>query len=218
MQILRKKFSVIIPTIWKGPWVYELLEAFCNSDYTDEIILIDNDPSNSKEIPSNEKIKKIIPQNNLYVNPSWNLGVSLAKNDNIVISNDDILFNANRYLEYLSNLNELSEYGLIGVNSDNYSLSEDTEIILSKHGGSRNIGGWACLFALHRSRWVNIPEKIKIFYGDNYLQMRCYPIMELYGIKIKTVMSSSADTKLDWVNSITENDKVEWHNILRMGL
>jgi len=211
-----KKFSVIIPTIWKGPWINELLTGLCNSDYVDDIILIDNDPQNGIEILDSDKIRKITPDGNLYVNPSWNLGVSLAKNENIVISNDDILFDVDKYLGYISKLDNLKSYGIIGVNSDNYSLDIDEEISLNTYGDVHNTGGWACLLAFHKESWTIIPETIKIYYGDNFLQMRCSPILELRGVKIKTVMSSSANTSVDWVKQVTDNDLLEWYKILGM--
>jgi GT2 family glycosyltransferase len=207
-------FSVIIPTIWKGPWIYDLLERFCNNEYVDDIILINNNKSDSKEIPTSPKINIVTPEENLFVNPSWNLGVSLAKNKNIIISNDDILFNVDKYIEHLQSLYNLKEYGIIGVNSDNYTLEEDTAISLNHYGEFNNTGGWACLLAFHAETWAPIPERIKIYYGDNFIQMVCKPILELRGIQIKTVMSSSANTSVDWVKNITDNDLVEWFNIL----
>lgn len=216
-----KKFSVIIPTIWNGPWIIELLNNFCISDYIDEIILIDNNPYVYKHdeklhFPPNEKIKYFPQETNLYVNPSWNLGVSLAKNENVIIANDDIIFNVDGYCKYLSELGDLKQYGIIGVNSDNYSLEHDIAISLNAYGAVKNTGGWACLLAFHRDTWVPIPEQIKIYYGDNFLQMVCSPILELKGIAIKTIMSSSANTSIEWVKQITNNDLKEWYNILGM--
>lgn len=208
-------FSVIIPTIWKGPWIYELLTNFCNNQYIDDIILINNDLNNTKEIPDSDKIRIITPKENLFVNPSWNLGVSLAKNYNVIISNDDILFNVDAYIDYLRSLNDLKPYGIIGVNSDNYTLDGDEDITLNHHGDVHNTGGWACLFAFHVQNWIPIPETIKIYYGDNFLHMVCRPILELRGIKIKTLMSSSANTEIDWVKNVTDNDSIEWFNIFK---
>lgn len=209
-----KKFSVIIPTIWKGPWISELLNRFCNTDYVDDIILIDNDFKNALPIIEHKKIRRIIPNENLFVNPSWNLGVSLAKNENIIISNDDILFNVEKYFEFLCSINDLSTYGIIGVNSDNYSLDTDIDITLNRYGEVHNTGGWACLLAFHEKSWKPIPEQLKIYYGDNFIHMTCSPILEIRGIKIETVMSSSANTSIEWVKKITDNDLTEWYKIL----
>lgn len=209
-----KKFSIIIPTIWKGPWITELINKFVSSDYVDELILIDNNNKFAFDLPYNPKIQRIIADENLFVNPSWNLGVSLAKNNHIVIANDDILFDVNHYLEFLSNLEDLEKYGIIGMGSNNYTLSNDVEITLTRYGTIKNTGGWACLLAFHKDVWVPIPETIKIYYGDNFLQMACSPILEMHGISVKTVMSSSANTSIEWVKLIADNDLIEWRNIL----
>lgn len=209
-----KKFSVVIPTIWKGPWIVELLNRLVESEYVTQIILIDNSPELAPILPVNEKIQRIISDENLFVNPSWNLGVKLSNNENIIISNDDILFDVERYFKFLSELEDIKKYGIIGMNSDNYSLTKDTEITLTQYGTLPNTGGWACLLAFHKESWVEIPENIKIYYGDNFLHLNCSPILELRGIQVKTVMSSSANTSIDWVKKITDNDLIEWHNIL----
>jgi glycosyltransferase involved in cell wall biosynthesis len=213
-----KRFSVIIPTIWKGPWITELIQKYCDTEYVDEIILINNDNTEmiakNIKIPENEKIKLITPPTNLFVNPSWNLGVSLSKNENIIISNDDILFDTEKYFIFLSCLGDLKKYGIIGMNSDNYSLDKDTEITLNYHGDVKNTGGWACLLCIHKNAWVPIPETMKIYCGDNFLLAAIRPVLELRGIKIKTVMSSSANTSIDWVKKITDNDIFEWHKLI----
>jgi len=53
-----------------------------------EIIIINNDPS--YKIPTyfkHNKIKILTQKENIFVNPAWNLGVSVAKNENIIIAN-----------------------------------------------------------------------------------------------------------------------------------
>lgn len=214
-------FSVIIPTIWKGPWIYDLLERFCNNEYVDDIILINNNQSDSKEIPNSPKINIVTPEENLFVNPSWNLGVSLAKNKNIIISNDDIIFDVDLYINSLQHLDPLYNFGIIGMNTDNYNIVENEEITLSAHGKNRKtppvnheFGGWGCLLAISKRKWVNIPEQLKIWYGDNFLQIMCGPPLDLRGIAIKTKMTSSADEKIEWVKNIIINDSKEWFNIL----
>lgn len=209
-----KKFSVVIPTIWKGPWIVELLSRYANSEYVDEVLLIDNDPLSAPELPMSNKIQRIVSDENLFVNPSWNLGVQLAKHDNIIISNDDILFDVDLYFKFLSEIEDLKTHGVIGMNSDNYTLSENESITLNEYGSVKNTGGWACLLAFSKQSWVPIPENIKIYYGDNFIHMHCRPILELRGIAVKTVMSSSANTSIEWVKKITDNDLTEWYKIM----
>ena len=78
------KFSVIIPTIWKGETLNDLLINLYNCELIGEVILINNDNKNSKPIPLHDKLIYVEPQKNLFVNPSWNLGVRMSKSNNII--------------------------------------------------------------------------------------------------------------------------------------
>ena len=44
--------------------------------------------------------------------------------------------------------------------------------------------------------------------------MFCSPILELNGLAVETKMSSSADTSVEWVKQVTDNDLVEWMKFL----
>jgi hypothetical protein len=211
------KFSIIIPTIWKGETINELLQKCYDSDLIGEVILINNSKENTKDFPKNDKLVYIEPEKNIFVNPSWNLGVRVAKNDNIVISNDDVLFDVNYFLKYLQQIDNLiNGIGFVGMASDNYTLENNLETpFMNPYGVNKNTGGWACLFAFKKNNWKDIPETIKIYYGDNFIHMIGVPIYEFTGLSVKTKMSSSADTSVEWVKAVTDNDLFEWHKILR---
>ncbi len=209
-----RKFTVIIPTIWKGPFIIDLLERYYRCSSVEEVILIDNDiNSRPVNLPFNEKLKLIETPENIYVNPAWNLGVSLSTSNYITISNDDILFDVDDYFNFLNSLNDpFEQWGFIGTSSDNYG--EPQPPIRLQSYGSHNKGGWACLFSFYKSIWRDIPEGIKIYYGDNFIHLSPHPINEMIGIPIWTKMSSSADTSVDWVKEITDNDHKEWFKVL----
>ena len=86
---MTKKLSIIIPTLQKRPeFLYQLVNSLVKDDSVGEVIVIDN---STKGLDfNNEKVKVIIPQENLFVNRSWNLGVQESKYDYIGIFNDDI--------------------------------------------------------------------------------------------------------------------------------
>ena len=48
--------SVIIPTIWKSPYVLDLLNYLENTDIVGEVILIDNDISKTKDLSHLRKL------------------------------------------------------------------------------------------------------------------------------------------------------------------
>lgn len=209
-----KQFSVIIPTIWKGPFIGDLLSRYYRSNWVKEVILIDNHFENRPtNLPIDPKLKLIQTPHNIYVNPSWNLGVSVSESDYITISNDDILFDPNEYFEFLDTLNEpFAQWGFIGTSSDNYGDTKPP--IRLQSYGQHNKGGWACLFSFHKSLWVDIPHQLKIYYGDNFIHMLSKPVNEVNGIPIWTMMSSSANTEIDWVKEITDQDHIEWMKFL----
>ena len=216
------KFSVIIPTIWKGETLNDLLINLYNCELIEEVILINNDNKNSKAIPLHDKLIYVEPQKNLFVNPSWNLGVRMAKSNNIIISNDDILFDVHYFINSLIDVDKnyvnFEELGIIGMHSDNYKLeSNSSNVSFKSHGMSESTGGWACLLAFNKKNWTPIPEQLKIYYGDNFLLGLGKQILDMEGLKVETKMSSSANTSVDWVKEVTDNDLIEWLKLINNG-
>jgi hypothetical protein len=203
-----EKFSVIIPTIWKSHFTIPLLERLSKCESVGEIILIDNAPKGDVVI---DKLIHIKESENTYVNPAWNKGVELAKWDNITIANDDILFNVDEYFHYMEHI-PLKEFGFVGSHSDNYKEEESLTIELEKYNNQNNVGGWGCLFSFHKRNWKPIPNQLKIWYGDNYIHATNGSILQLRGIKIETLMSTSSD--LEEVRAIRDRDTQIWNNTL----
>jgi GT2 family glycosyltransferase len=210
------KFSVIVPTIWRSEYTIELLKKYSECDLVGEIILIDNASDLGKTI-NFDKVLHIKEPTNIFVNPAWNKGVALSKFDNIVISNDDILYDVDYFLNHLKYaINVIDTNGFIGMASDNYNLENNLESpYIDLYGSKPHTGGWACLFFFKKQKWVNIPDTIKIYYGDNFIHMYGNPIYEFNGLSVKTKMSSSADTRIDWVKAITDNDTKEWNKLFK---
>ena len=209
------KFTVIIPTIWKSEYTLELIKRYCDCDSVDEIILINNRPEDTPVLMENAKLKVYHMSENIFVNPAWNYGVTLAKNNYITISNDDILFDVDEYY-YLLNQTisqiPLENLGYIGSHSQNYIISENKSPVLEEYDNNSNKGGWGCLFSFHKQNWKPIPNQLKIWYGDNWIHMVIRPILQLSGINIETRMSTSSD--LEEIRSVRDNDTKEWHKLL----
>jgi hypothetical protein len=211
------KFSVIIPTIWKSEYTLELISKYCECEYVNEIILLNNKVENTPKLLIHNKLNIINLPKNIFVNPAWNYGVKISKSSYITISNDDILFNVNEYyslLEQIISQQPLQNLGFIGSHSDNYIITEEKSPILEEYNNQTNKGGWGCLFTFHKQNWKPIPEQLKIWYGDNWIHMTHQPILQLSGINIETKMSTSSD--LEEVRSIRENDTKEWYKLLNI--
>jgi hypothetical protein len=160
-----KKFSVIIPTLWKSNFIYKLLDELDNCNYVGEIIIIDNNNKYNDKVNKNyNKIKVLSYIDNQYVNPSWNIGVLNSKYDNICICNDDINFET-RIFEFVSNL---SDCGIIGMDI-NSLYEKDINKTLYIEKINERLSCWGCLLFIKKQKWVNIPEQLKVACGDDYL-------------------------------------------------
>jgi glycosyltransferase involved in cell wall biosynthesis len=186
---MNDKFSVIIPTLWKSDRIYKLLSDLNTCEQVGEIILIDNSNEYAEKIKTIPSKVKIVPRDqNMYVNPAWNLGVSLSKFNNLCISNDDINFDTSVFHFIKDHIDS----GIVGQSTSNYrtfpsSMNFKVEKIQERPSG------WGCLLFLKKSNWVSIPEKLKIACGDDFLMDSVYGgAWQLTGFPIETRMSSTS--------------------------
>jgi len=154
-------YSIIIPTLWKCPSFPNFLSCLNNVELVNEIIIIDNDIQKRPESISNLSKVLVLPQKeNIGVNPAWNLGVKTSKNKKLAILNDDLEFNLDVFNFMKDHVRE--DCGMIGIDlkvADSMKLENVSERSYA----------FACAFFIHKESYVDIPENIKIFYGDNWL-------------------------------------------------
>lgn len=174
--------SVIVATMWR----YEPFKQFVSDlsllDCVGEIILIDNDKSLSPVISDqfwkNPKLRKVSCSVNIYVNPAYNLGVSLAKYDYICIFNDDVVADFKIFLKSLKFIKENANVGLVGVCPGNGvgqpPFENGTAEIVpwippSETNTHGNYFGFGTLFFMKKENWIDIPNDIKIYFGDDWI-------------------------------------------------
>jgi hypothetical protein len=206
------KYSVRIPTLWKSNRIGKLLFDLVKCEFVDEIILIDNGGKFFEYFEALDKLKLVQVDENMYVNPSWNLGVKIATNNQIALLNDDINFDPNIF--GLINSDTLSNYGIIGMGEGNYKDEIDEErgpyIDVWKPG--INDWGWGCFIMFDKKYWIDIPENIKIWYGDNFIKDRNpAPKGILRNFKVETEMSTTSDEPI-W----DERKKEDHVNFLKL--
>ena len=110
---MNRNISVIIPTLQKNvETLNNLVEELVTDESVKEILIIDNSLKGYKF--NSEKVRVIIPKENLFVNPSWNLGVKEAKYEYICIANDDIKIGNNFCTKVVEKISD--EHGIIGMN------------------------------------------------------------------------------------------------------
>jgi glycosyltransferase involved in cell wall biosynthesis len=207
------KYSIIIPTLWKSKRTDKLLKDLENCEYVDEIIVIDN-TSIYETDGTIGKIRMVSKGENIYVNPAWNWGIELAKNECIALCNDDINFDPNIFGVIDESI--LTYVGIIGMGEGNYKDEIDKErgsyIDIWEPGV--NDWGWGCLILLKKSHWLTIPNDIKIWYGDNIIKdVNSVSKGVLRNFKIETEMSTTSDEK-EW-DEIKKEDYNNFINYLR---
>jgi len=203
------KYSVIIPTLWKSNRIGKLLFDLIKCEFVDEIILIDNGGKFFEYFEALDKVKLVQTGENIYVNPSWNLGVKLAKNNSIALVNDDINFNPNIFGVITEEI--LSEYGIIGQSEYNYKGNNTDEPILEKWNGKIRDWGWGCLIMFDKQNWMDIPDDIKIWYGDDYI-FKCNTSTKstMKNFNKETEMSTTSDEPI-W----NERKKEDYNNFIK---
>ena len=170
------KVSAIIPTLWKAKeFTDHLVGVLIEDESVGEIIIIDNAPADF--FYDNEKVITLKQEENLYVNPSWNLGVEEADYDKFIIFNDDIIIPYN----FVSQLESLltSDKGIIGVDAPSVisieGFNDKNITFLDRKIELKSITnrdwGFGITIAGHRNSYYKIPENIRIWYGDDYLTM-----------------------------------------------
>lgn len=180
-------FSVIIPTMWRVDEFLSDLSELNSCESVGEIILINNNIGMTPKSFSVENYSKVIeikPTKNMYINPSWNLGIRCAKYSKVMIKNDDTFFDYSRTLNAIEK--ELNNDDcIIGtyLQHQKSKINSTLERNITFNEVSRRDVGFGCCMFLNKESYIPINEKIFIWYGDDFM-------VESYikrGLKVKTV-------------------------------
>ena len=220
-----EKISVVIPTLQINKNIFINLLSSLDKDLSvSEIIVIDN---SCKGVEYNSpKLKVIIPDKNLFVNKSWNLGVNVAMEDRVALLNDDITIPENLCSSIVDVMTP--DKGIIGWNVDYVDVREgvlpppaNTNITLEKITKRCNHFGIAMFF--FKSSYYKIPDSLKIYYGDDWLieqnNKTCHPNYSIRGQKIYHFESLTCKSKEFSPYSAMDTKEYEkltkkwWHSI-----
>ncbi len=192
-------FSFVIPTLQRDNKVLNLLiEELAVSKYTGEIIVIDN---SRKGFPASDKVRVIIPEENLYVNPAWNLGVRESRYEFVGILNDDIIFPKNSF-EQIHDFLLKNQFGLLGLDSikrcgksEVLNYPEDGEVKFSPVDVRDNC--WGSAIFGRKEKFCHIPSDIKIWCGDDYLfkMNNGFGNYKMYNVDIKHLHSNTSSLR-----------------------
>lgn len=200
-------FSIIIPTMQKDVEILnKLIFELDNSSLVDEILIIDN--STKGFLSNSKKVRVIVPKENLFVNPAWNLGVREAKNEIVGIFNDDILLPLN-FIEEVNNfIQKTPDFGIIGLDSNymrNYEKKDfetypnNSKLTFRPFKKTIYTEYFGSAFFIKKENYYEIPKNIKVWCGDNYLLKKNLDNnktnYEIIGAEIKHLKSMTVGNK-----------------------
>jgi hypothetical protein len=127
------------------------------------------------------------------VNPSWNLGAVKAKCDALLIANDDIhVPDIDHLLPML--LFWLREGIIIGPSKHCFVQKQTRKLLPWDMNNLRMAQkreyGFGVFMAVLRSSYMQIPEELKVWFGDSYLFDHLTPYV--FETEIKTPMRSTS--------------------------
>jgi hypothetical protein len=217
--------DIVIPTLMQCDqeiFEYSLREANASS-VVNQIIIIDN--SETKCFHSNlSKVKSFGMSENIFVNPAWNMGVNLSQSENIVIMNDDVACCKENY-DFVNDILSTSECGLCSIkshninnlneylnnNSINNNISTDENFVIP----DGNKTGW--FFGIKKSLWKNIPDNIKIIYGDDLIYLRIrklgYKTKNITNTTIGHLGSKTINKIMNHIILQVNKDIIQFHNL-----
>jgi hypothetical protein len=172
--------------------------------WINEIILIDNNHNlvNQKKI-KDKKVKIISKKENLFVNPSWNIGCELSNNDNIIFINDDVFISdINKLIKVIDN----SNFDLVGLDLKNSNKHEEI-VITEIDKKTKRPYGFGCCFFIKKEKFKTIPNEIKIWYGDD---IQYYSILNKAMVsipKIQFEMSKTVNSIENLFSIVNDNDQ-----------
>ena len=197
-----RKVSAIIPTLWKAKeFTDHLVDVLVEDESVGEIIIIDNAPTDF--CYTDEKVCTLKQSENLYVNPSWNLGIEESDYDKFIILNDDIIIPYNFVYELESLLTE--DRGVVGIDYNAVVATDgfiDENItFLDRKITLKSIRmrdwGFGIVIAGNKKSYHEIPENIRIWHGDDYLVQLNNEVAKtsyvIDNVPIFTKMSATSD-------------------------
>lgn len=183
-------FSVVIPTLQRSELLSPLVDLYAEHPLVGEIIVINN--ASAPLAWNSPKVRVLQQEQNIYVNPAWNLGAAEARHDLLLISNDDIEIDP-EIIDALAKRLRPS-VGLIMPCTRTVNRRDTHRIRFTPTFRRRR--GAGILIAMETKAYVPIPEDLLIYCGDDWLFGKLGQQgtnLNVHGASIRTPMSVTSD-------------------------
>lgn len=187
------RFSVVIPTMQRSAHLQPLVDLYCAHHLVGEVIIINN-----VLVPlrfSHPKVRVLQQAGNIFVNPSWNLGAAEAREELLIISNDDIWFDPS----LLDAVRRVLRWpvGIVGPSWSAMNGARDGRPWFVP--AYRMPHGFGTLMFMRKDSYVRIPDDLLILGGDDWLfEQQTHRNLQIVGARIGTQWSlTSARAEFD---------------------
>jgi GT2 family glycosyltransferase len=216
-----------VPTIGKFDGLKKQLSQISKCQSVGEIIIINNNKTYNLKIDDFKDcfdgFDRVIVFNSLkelYCNGAWNAGMFLSDKrfQYAILATEDLEYDAKVIDLVAEQIDAIPKLGILGMDWTIMTEGDLPELnyIYIDEGPTQREYGFGLMMFLNKSNWVQIPDGIRHWYGDDFLY---YTMLEKdltnYLIKsdtfrIKTV-AGSMSTSETTLNRIAE-DKKFWMN------
>jgi hypothetical protein len=202
--------TFIIPTIYKSPFLIQLLRSLDVHPLVSEILLVEDCPSTG--ILNNCYFNKlnVVPfQERKYCNGGWNLGINLTKTHYYALCSDDILFPTTIIDDVLYFYKSKPNSGVIGMDCSQYETEYKSLYYGFKQKENWFVSlGWGALQFNHKNNPLIIPGDLKHWCGDTYnLYYSKYPCYDYFGEKFYTTNNDHGTSTNEEILEIGFNDQ-----------
>lgn len=189
------KKSIVIPTLWRCPErLLRMLAIYQASPRVGEVLIIDNHPALRPRI-DHDKVRILPQEQNIYVNPAWNLGAREARFE-LVLANDDIELDRLDELIAAVDACGLDLVGACnGVDDGDIVIQELAEFPVCIPEQPQYSSGFGSLMFVRD--YQPIPASMRLYYGDNVLFEQARSRGMFRGLRFLNP-SSTAEASSEW--------------------
>lgn len=203
------RISVVIPTLQRSPMLEPLVELCARHPLVLEVIVINNA---QQPLSFGASGVRVLDQDeNIFVNPAWNLGAREAKGGVLALINDDVMFDPEVIDAAIAAL-EKPLTGIVGVDGAFLNKPRESPIRTRLATYEHITGGFGVFMLMRTADYVPIPPSLRIWGGDDLLFMgQRRPNRVLLGAGIRTDMSVTSSSA-----EFQAMRQREWHETGRL--
>lgn len=166
--------TFVIPTLWKSEYIYKTIDAIqASSIFGIELIIFDNAKSGFES--PDPKIR-VINDKDYMVNPAWNKGVELSKNEWVCFLNDDVHINIDLFCREFKRLvidvphvsEEFGNLAFLSGHKFDQEINDDSDSLDLEPQITRG-SGFGQIIMIKKENWEPIPDYFKIYFGDDFI-------------------------------------------------